>query len=86
MEEDPMKEQKESTSEDPKGTPEYSRRSILLGSAALLAGGLAGRAGNAFAVPEPACAPAPPLPWKWPKLDPLEAGTRAYENYLKNKG
>jgi hypothetical protein len=86
MEEDPMKEQKESTSEDPQGALEYSRRSILLGSAALLAGGLAGRAGNAFAAPEPTYAPAPPLPWKWPKLDPLEAGTRAYENYLKNKG
>ena len=81
-----MKEQKDGTSEDSKKSPEYSRRSILLGSAALLAGGLAGRVSNAYAVPEPTCAPAPPLPWKWPKLDPLEAGTRAYENYLKNKG
>jgi len=76
----------EGVGDRPSEVPEYSRRSILLGSAALLAGGLAGRASNAFAVPEPACAPAPPLPWKWPKLDPLEAGTRAYENYLKNKG
>jgi hypothetical protein len=86
MEEYPMKEQKESTSEDPKGAPEYSRRNILLGSAALLAAGLAGRVSKAYAVPEPAYAPAPPLPWKWPMLDPMEAGTRAYENYLKNKG
>jgi len=76
----------EGVGEGPSGATEYSRRSILLGSAALLAGGLAGRASSAFAVPEPACAPAPPLPWKWPMLDPLEAGTRAYENYLKNKG
>ena len=30
--------------------------------------------------------PAPPLPWKWTKLDPMEAGTRAYRAYLKNKG
>jgi len=81
-----MKEQKEGTSEDSKGVPEYSRRSILLGSAALLAGGIAGRISTAAAAIEPTYSPAPPLPWKWPMLDPLEAGTRAYENYLKNKG
>jgi len=63
-----------------------SRRSILLGSAVLLAGGIAGRISNAAAAPEPKFAPAPPLPWKWPKLDPMEAGRRAYQNYLKNKG
>jgi hypothetical protein len=86
MEADSMKKQKEGTGDDAKGAPQYSRRSILLGSAALLAGGIAGRISNAYAAPEPKYAPAPPLPWKWPMLDPLEAGTRAYENYLKNKG
>jgi hypothetical protein len=63
-----------------------SRRSILKGSAALLVGGIVGRMSNAYAAPEPKFAPAPPLPWKWTKLDPMEAGTRAYQNYLKNKG
>ena len=63
-----------------------SRRSILTGTAALLLGGVAGRMSNAYAAPEPAFAPAPPLPWKWVKLDPLEAGRRAYRSYLKNKG
>ncbi len=63
-----------------------SRRSILKGSAALLLGGIAGRMSNVYAAPAPAFAPAPPLPWKWTKLDPLEAGRRAYQNYLKNKG
>jgi hypothetical protein len=63
-----------------------SRRSILTGSAALLFGGIAGRLSNAYAAPEPSCAPAPPLPWPWIALDPMEAGTRAYQNYLKNKG
>jgi hypothetical protein len=63
-----------------------SRRSILKGSAALLAGGIAGRLSNAYASPAPTVAPAPPLPWPWVKLDPLEAGTRAYRAYLKNKG
>ena len=63
-----------------------SRRSILKGSAALLAGGIAGHMSNAYAAPAPEFAPAPPLPWKWIPLDPMEAGTRAYQNYLKNKG
>jgi len=64
----------------------YSRRNILKGSAAFLLGGLAGRMTNAYAAPEPKVAPAPPLPWKWTKLDPMEAGRRAYHNYLTNKG
>ena len=63
-----------------------SRRSILKGSAALLLGGIAGRMSNAYAAPAPTVAPAPPLPWPWAKLDPMEAGRRAYQNYLKNKG
>jgi len=63
-----------------------SRRSILKGSAALLVGGVAGRLSDAYAASAPQFPPAPPLPWKWTKLDPLEAGTRAYRAYLKNKG
>jgi hypothetical protein len=63
-----------------------SRRSILKGAAALLVGGAAGRISNAYAAPAPTFAPAPPLAWKWTKLDPMEAGRRAYQNYLKNNG
>jgi hypothetical protein len=63
-----------------------SRRSVLKGSAALLVGGIAGRLSNAYAAPVPTGAPAPPLPWPWVKLDPMEAGTRAYQSYLKKKG
>jgi len=63
-----------------------SRRSILKGSALLLAGGIAGRISNTYAAPPPTFAPAPPLPWKWVKLDPLEAGRRAYRFYLEKKG
>ena len=81
-----MKEPREKTGGDPTETSEYTRRNILLGSAALLVGGVSGGIGKAFAVPEPTHAPAPPLPWKWTKLDPMEAGTRAYQAYLKNKG
>jgi hypothetical protein len=63
-----------------------SRRSVLTGSALLLTGGIAGRITNAYSAPVSPSAPAPPLPWPWVKLDPLEAGRRAYHNYLKNKG
>ena len=84
--EDDMKEPREKTGGDPAGALEYTRRNILLGSAALLVGGVAGGIGKAYAVPDTTHAPASPLPWKWTKLDPLEAGTRAYRAYLKNKG
>jgi hypothetical protein len=64
-----------------------SRRSILRGSAMLLVGGLAGRVSSAYGVPEPVAEKAAlPLPWKWAKLDPLEAGRRAYKFYLTRKG
>jgi hypothetical protein len=58
-----------------------SRRGVLAGSALLLAGGLAGRA---RAAAEPVVAP--PLPWRWVKLDPLEAGRRAYRAYFEHGG
>jgi len=63
-----------------------SRRRILTGSAMLLAGGIVGGMSNACSAPGPTSTAAPPLPWKWTKLDPLEAGRRAYRSYLKNKG
>ena len=82
-----MKELKEESSVEPREDAFVrSRRGILKASAALLVGGIAGRLSNAYAATEPACAPAPPLPWPWIPLDPMEAGTRAYQNYLKNKG
>ena len=74
-----MKTQKEETGS-------CSRRTMLTGSALLLTGGIAGRITNAYSAPEPTPAPASPLPWKWPKLDPLEAGRRAYRAYLTGGG
>jgi len=65
-----------------------SRRNVLAGSAALLAGGAVGGFAAATAraaVGTQASADAPPLPWKWVALDPLEAGRRAYRFY-KEKG
>ncbi len=63
-----------------------SRRSILTGSAALLIGGalggvMTGAAATASAKPRKTASEAPPLPWKWARLDPLEAGRRAYRYY-----
>ena len=67
-------------------TGSYSRRSLLTGSALLLTGGIAGRISNAYSEPAPASAAPPPLPWKWAKLDPLEAGRRAFRGYLSGGG
>jgi len=63
-----------------------SRRRILTGSAMLLTGGIVGGMSNACSAPAPTPTTAPPLPWKWVKLDPLEAGRRAYRSYLEKKG
>jgi hypothetical protein len=63
-----------------------SRRAVLKGSALFLTGGAAGHISNAYSAPAPKAAPAPPLPWKWVKLDPLEAGRRAYRGYLTGGG
>jgi hypothetical protein len=67
----------------------WSRRSVLAGSAALLAGGAVGGVVTAAATPPHAKAElpadAPPLPWKWVNLDQVEAGRRAYRFY-KEKG
>ena len=67
----------------------FSRRNILKGSAAFFLGGAVGRVSNNI-FPAPAAAQTtgspPPLPWKWAKLDPLEAGRRSYRAYLEKKG
>ena len=62
-----------------------SRRSVIAGSAAVLAGAGVGSALTSLAAAPVAPADAPPLPWKWVKLDPLEAGRRGYRFY-KEKG
>ncbi len=63
-----------------------SRRSFMAKAGIFLAGGIAGH-GTGFASTPAQTVPAPPpLPWKWVKLDPLEAGRRAYRSYLEKKG
>jgi Putative redox-active protein (C_GCAxxG_C_C) len=58
-----------------------SRRDVLTASAALMTGAGMGAALTGCAPSGPSAA-VPPLPWKWVKLDPLEAGRRAYRIYL----
>jgi hypothetical protein len=63
-----------------------SRRNFITKAGIFLAGGIAGH-GTGFALtPDSTVTEPPPLPWKWVKLDPLEAGRRAYRSYLEKKG
>jgi hypothetical protein len=65
--------------------PSISRRTVLACSASFLAGGGIGAGVTALVSAPPAPEGSPPLPWKWVKLDPLEAGRRGYRFY-KEKG
>jgi hypothetical protein len=66
----------------------FSRRIILKGATAFVLGGAAGYLGKAPAASAAGNADGkpPPLPWTWAKLDPLEAGRRAYRAYFEHKG
>jgi hypothetical protein len=68
-----------------KTTP-LSRRSFITKAGIFLAGGLAAHGSGLASTTDQAAAIPPPLPWKWVKLDPLEAGRRAYRSYLEKKG
>ncbi len=63
-----------------------SRRGFLTSAGSFLAGGIAGYGASLIAPSTSTATEPPPLPWKWVKLDPLEAGRRAYRSYLKEKG
>jgi len=65
----------------------YSRRLFLKAGGALLAGGVLGStAVKASQGPQPPIDAAPPLPWKWRSIDPMDAGSRAYRFYLDTGG
>ena len=67
-------------------TESMSRRNFMTGAGIFLAGGIAGYGTSLALPPTPKVAEPPPLPWPWVKLDPLEAGRRAYRFYLEKKG
>lgn len=69
---------------------DHSRRAFLNTAGCAAIGGLAVAAGSGLLGGRKAAAAeqaeAPPLPWKYEKLDPKEAGKRGYENYLAQGG
>jgi len=64
----------------------WPRRDVLMASAALCAGGIAGSVASAAVQTDnpDQSFEAIPLPWPWETLDPLEAGRRAYRLYRTN--
>jgi len=77
-------------SQEKKNILQLTRRDFLNTAGAAAAGGLVVAAGSSLfagneakaAVPQAT----PPLPWKYTKLDPMEAGKRGYKNYLAKGG
>jgi hypothetical protein len=63
-----------------------SRRNFITRAGIFLAGAIAAHGTGFASTPAPTVTEPPPLPWKWVKLDPLEAGRRAYRFYLEKKG
>jgi hypothetical protein len=59
-----------------------SRRNFLAGAGAFVAGGVLGHGTSRASSPPPTAGSAPPLPWKWVKIDPMEAGSLAYRYYF----
>ena len=62
-----------------------SRRNFMTNTGIFLAGGITGCASLKLPEAQPKSEP-PPLPWPWAKLDPMEAGRRAYRGYLTEPG
>ena len=85
-----LKYQAETKAEQNQKIKKISRRDFLNTAGAAAAGGLVVVAGSSLlagneakaAVPQAA----PPLPWKYTRLDPMEAGKRGYKNYLAKGG
>jgi hypothetical protein len=75
-------EHKESTMGDHTTSASCSRRSFLNGGAAFVAGGLIGSAaGMVSAEATQSSRGTAELPWPWAKVDPMEAGSRAFRSY-----
>ncbi len=85
-----LKKPEKTEGEQNKTINKITRRDFLNTAGSAAAGGLVVVAGSSLftgndanaAVPQAA----PPLRWKYVKLDPLEAGKRGYKNYLAKGG
>jgi hypothetical protein len=73
---------KENTMDENKSPRGCSRRGFLKSGSAVLAGGIMGCASfNVSSSKKKTADAAPALPWNWGKIDPMEAGSRAYRYY-----
>lgn len=65
-----------------------SRRKFIASTGAIAAGGMLTSSVLASAAAKKEALPttAPPLPWSWTKLDPQEAGERAFRYYHEKGG
>ncbi len=72
-----QKEQKKSST--------LSRRNFMTKTGIFVAGGITGCASLKLSEARPKSEP-PLLSWPWAKLDPMEAGRRAYRGYLTTPG
>lgn len=85
-----MIEKSQNTEKQAEIARKLSRRKFLNTAGSAAVGGLVAVAGASLLTGQKAAAAnaseAPPLPWKYEKLDPKEAGKRGYENYLLRGG
>jgi hypothetical protein len=65
-----------------------SRRKFIASTGLVAAGGIltSGAIASVSRETETASTTPPPLPWPWVKLDPQEAGERAFRNYHEKGG
>lgn len=85
-----FKDPEKTEGEHNKNILKITRRDFLNTAGAAAAGGLVVAAGSNLFTASAAKANTPeaasPLPWKYTKLDPMEAGQRGYKNYLAKGG
>ena len=72
---------KECTMGDNSHSAPCSRRGFLNGGAAFVAGGLIGSATSLASGAKRPSLETAELPWPWAKIDPMEAGSRAFRYY-----
>ena len=72
---------------DGKDIQDSTRRRFLKSGGALLTSGvIGGIAANGMAQSRESSGKSTSLPWPWARLDPMEAGSRAYRYYLESGG
>jgi len=71
---------------DQSGSGKHFSRRKFIAATGLVAGGMLTSRSLASVGTKSESAAAPPLPWSWAKLDPQEAGERAFRIYHEKGG